>query len=268
VGISNPMLVWLGRLHAGGAFVGLRSVLELGPQDLVLNRKILADCLSHIAGPSVSLEAYYNGDRPNHVAARALYREFGLSEYFSLDLDDERADFRCNLNEVTTLPRRFDLITNFGTAEHIFNVANVIALIHDHLQVGGLALHVLPTRGDYNHGFYNFHSTWFRDLAGANGYDIVDMVCVPNFGDQHHGMDAEASAGRTYRAEFIDIAQGDDQAEGDSRFARAAFERFSRREHDPATDPRIYDYIFSALRKTADDPFRFPQQGYYSRSKT
>lgn len=271
------MLVWLDGLHERGAFTGLRSVLELGPQDLVLNRKILSDCLARntrqdfwarIRRQPISLESYYNGDASDPNAARALYRHWGVTEYFSLDQDDARADFRCNLNDVTTLPRRFDIVTNFGTAEHIFNVANVISLIHNHLQIGGLSLHVLPTRGDYNHGFYNFHSTWFRDLAGANHYEIVDMICVPNFGDQHHRMDADASAGRSYRAEFIDISQGDDQAEGDGRFARAAFARFTLREREPATDPRIYDYIFAALRKTTDAPFQIPQQGYYSRSKS
>jgi hypothetical protein len=268
MGISNPMLAWLEGLYARGAFAGLCSVLEFGPQDLVLNKTILSDCLARIAGRPVSLEPYYNGDVPNPVAARALYRQLGVTEYFSIDLDDERAEFRLNLNEATTLPRRFDVITDFGTVEHIFNVANAISLIHNHLQVGGLALHVLPTRGDYNHGFYNFHSTWFRDLAAANHYEIVDMVCVPNFGEQHHRMDADASAGRPYQAEFIDVSQGDDQAEGDGRFARAAFARFSLRESEPATDPRIYEYIFAALRKTIDAPFQIPQQGYYSRPQS
>jgi hypothetical protein len=268
MGISNPMLLWLDGLHSRGAFAGLQSILDLGPQDLVLNRNILSDCLAHIAKKRVSLEPYYNGDVPNPTAARALYGQMGFVEYFSLDLDDARADYRYNLNDATSLPRRFDVITNFGTAEHIFNVGNVISLIHNHLEVRGLALHVLPTRGDYNHGFYNFHSTWFRDLAQANQYEIVDMVCVPNFGEQHHRMDADASAGRAYKTEFIDIAQGDDQAEGDGRFAYAAYERFSRRAREPATDPRIYEYIFAALRKTVDAPFRIPQQGYYSQSKS
>jgi SAM-dependent methyltransferase len=267
MGISNPMLSWLTELHAGGAFAGLHSILELGPQDLVLNRRILSDCLARITGRTVALDAFYNGDAANPTAARALYREMGLGEYFSLDLDDARADYRLNLNDVTTLPRRFDIITNFGTAEHVFNVANVVALIHNHLPAGGLALHVLPTRGDYNHGFYNFHSTWFRDLAAANRYDIVNMFCVPNFGTQHHAMDADARAGRRYRAEFIDIAAGDDQAVGDERFALAAFARYARRRLIRSTDSRIYEYIFAALRKTVEAPFKIPQQDYYSQSQ-
>ena len=93
------------------------------------------------------------------------------------------------------------------------------------------------------------------------------MVCVPNFGDQHHDMDKAASAGRHYQTKFIDVAAGDDQAVGDERFAFAAFARYARRRLKPSTDPRIYEYIFAALRKTADAPFAIPQQNYYSRSK-
>lgn len=261
--ISNPMLSWFADLHARGAFAGLRSLLELGPQDLTLNKRILSDCLARIAGGPVSLAPYFDGDAPNPIGARALYRELGATEYFSLDLDDERADFRLDLNSVTALPRKFDIITNFGTAEHVFNIANVISFIHNHLEVGGLALHVMPTRGGYNHGFYNFQSTWYRDLAVANRYEIVDFVFMPDFVAQHLDMDAAASAGRPYHADFV-VATGDEQAESDKRFTRAAFARLSLRQREPATNFDIMDCIFAALRKTVDAPFRIPQQAIYS----
>lgn len=257
------MLSWFADLHARGAFAGLRSLLELGPQDLTLNKRILSDCLARIARRPVSLAPYFDGDVPNPIGARALYRELGVTEYFSLDLDDERADFRLDLNSATALPRKFDIITNFGTAEHVFNIANVISFIHNHLEVGGLALHVMPTRGGYNHGFYNFQSTWYRDLAVANRYEIVDFVFMPDFVTQHLDMDAAARAGRPYHADF-GMATGDERAESDERFARAAFARFSLRQREPATNFDIMDCIFAALRKTIDAPFRIPQQAIYS----
>ena len=72
MGISNPMLSWLTELHASGAFRGLQSILELGPQDLVLNKRILSDCLARIAGRAVPLEPYYNGDTANPAAATII----------------------------------------------------------------------------------------------------------------------------------------------------------------------------------------------------
>src|SRR5262249_52950547 len=156
------------------------------------------------------------------------------------DLDDVRSEYRFDLNEPVTLPRKFDVITNFGTLEHVFNPASVVKCMHDHLETGGLGLHVLPTRGDYNHGFYNIHSTWFRDLAAANRSEIVDMVPGPDFGGQHHMLEREEKMGEGLprRSVMIDIRERDDDTR-DEFFARTVSLRLLRRRwFDKKIDPR------------------------------
>lgn len=237
MGISSVMVHWLAGLKGAGAFAGKSSVLDLGPQDVVSTPQVLA---------SISCQA--------SATASDVYRAIGLPEYAALDLNDSRASYRVDLNNPGSLGRTFDVITDFGTLEHVFNCAAALNFIHGHLNVGGLALHVLPTRGDYNHGFYNFHSIWFRDLAQANGYEIIGMVYVPDFGRQHERM-ADG-----VEPTLLNVTEMDD-VEAERDFTVTSALRLVARRWFKNINPRIYDYIFAAMKKVKDSPFVMPQQG-------
>jgi SAM-dependent methyltransferase len=269
MGISNVMVHWFERLNDKRAFAGKRSILDLGPQDMVSTVAVLGNFVASVERRAFSeaqvADEFRLADASGLTATKRFYAALGMTEYSSVDLGDKRADYTCNLNEPMKLGRQFDVITNFGTLEHIFNVANLLTSMHEHLRTGGLFLHVLPTRGDYNHGFYNIHSVWYRDLAAANDYEIVDLVCVPDFGGQHVVVNARERFGDKppRRSTFVDIAAAEDDA-GDERFARTVALRLLLRRFWPGIEPRIYDYIFAALRKKTDKAFVFPQQGFYA----
>lgn len=259
MGISNVMAHWFEGLHARGVFKGLRSVLELGPQDLVLSRPVLANFATRVTGVEHCLVAtetifFENSQVRWWTATRDFYAMLGLDDYHGADIDDQRADYSIDLNKPTQLGRQFDVITNFGTAEHLFNLPNAMELIHDHLKPGGVALHVMPTRGQYNHGFYAINSTFYRNLAQYNHYEVVDLVNVPDFGGQHEFLDKHEKAGdRPPRASIlVDIRTTDDAAR-EREFAKLVVER-------PADASQVFDYVFAAFRKTADAPFVQPQQ--------
>ena len=80
---------------------------------------------------------------------------------------------KLDLNQPIDLGRRFDVVMNLGTVEHVFNVARAMATIHDHTRPGGLMLHGMPLTGWLEHGFYSFNSTFYFDLARANGYEVA-----------------------------------------------------------------------------------------------
>src|SRR3546814_7323570 len=70
---------------------------------------------------------------------------------------------------------KFDLVTNNGTGEHIFNQDAVFENVHDLAKVGGAMLHILPMSPWVNHGFYNYNPILFRDIAAANRYEWLFM---------------------------------------------------------------------------------------------
>lgn len=77
---------------------------------------------------------------------------------------------KLNLNDRIDLDTQYDIVVNFGTIEHIFNVFQFFENFHRWSKVGGYMIHGLPFSGWYDHGFYNFNPTFFWDLARANTY--------------------------------------------------------------------------------------------------
>jgi hypothetical protein len=111
-----------------------------------------------------------------HLLAREWYRALGCMRYESIDANG-RGTIAWDLNEKWTgETRAFDLVTDFGTAEHIFNQAQVWRTVHLLAKVGGFIVFDKPTQGYAEHGFYNYHETLLRDLAHANKWGVVQMA--------------------------------------------------------------------------------------------
>lgn len=94
----------------------------------------------------------------------------------AIDFDGTDQALKLDLNDPIDLKRQFHLVMNLGTAEHVFNVAQVFKTIHDHTLPGGFMIHGLPFTGWLDHGFYNFNPTFYWDLAAANGYVMLLAV--------------------------------------------------------------------------------------------
>jgi hypothetical protein len=123
-------------------------------------------------------------------------------------------------------------VQNRGTAltnkEHIFNMGQCLKTLHDHLVVGGCVLQVLPTRCYFNHGFYNIHSTFYRELAEVNDYEIVDLAYVSDHQQQNMTVANEQNLRGKRPARPLDISKRDNTSR-ELEFALEAMARHCRR---------------------------------------
>ena len=126
----------------------------------------------------------WNGPRSdtNLLAGAPLAREFwtwlGLN-YASIDIDGSPGSIPLDLNydEVPAdLVGRYDIVTNFGTTEHVANQLQSFKIIHDLAAAGALMLHVLPASGTPNHGLVSYNPKFFWMLGRSNGYKIAFMT--------------------------------------------------------------------------------------------
>src|SRR5580704_15249712 len=118
----------------------------------------------------------------NVLAGAPLAREFwtwlGLS-YASIDIDGSPGSVPLDLNydEVpTAFIGKYDVVTNFGTTEHVANQLQSFKIVHDLVTPGGLMLHVLPASGGLNHGLVSYNPKFFWMLGRSNGYKIAFMT--------------------------------------------------------------------------------------------
>lgn len=98
--------------------------------------------------------------------------------YDAIDVVSARCAHKFDLNAHTLARAKrgaFDLVVNFGTTEHVVNQFNALRVIHDAAAVGGYMFHQVPSTGYINHGYFTYDALLFRELAAANGYDLLDV---------------------------------------------------------------------------------------------
>jgi SAM-dependent methyltransferase len=267
--INALQVAWISRLADKKIIREGDSILEFGPQDLLCARAVVEQYgLRHKDPVTVKkvLDEAYDGEIPKPVVPSAFYSLFGTDRYRSLDLMDTRSDWLRDCNEPFKLPERFDVVTNFGTAEHVFNIAAMFQSVHDALKPGGVALHVLPAFGDVNHGFYNIHPTTYLDLSAANNYTIDEICYVDRWDIRNRILEENIAADFDFDSIPIQMKQLVDRFTLQRMVVDLYVANYNdpkTRQYGPAFPGYVYDYCIVALRKNDDRPFRFPVQGYY-----
>lgn len=112
---------------------------------------------------------------PEPTPAEAFYRELGCGRYEAID-GNARGTVTADLNLPLTKPLGpFDLVTDFGTGEHIFDQAQVWKTLHRLCQPGGYIVIDRPSQGYVGHCFYLITVALVQDIAAANGYRVIAL---------------------------------------------------------------------------------------------
>jgi hypothetical protein len=164
------------------------AVIEIGAQQLdesfVAARRDIA-AMGRFFGITTPPPSFaWTGPRSdtNVLAGAPLAREFWTwlgFRYASIDIDGSPGSIPLDLNydEVPTeFIGKYDVVTNFGTTEHVANQLQSFKIVHDLATPGGLMLHVLPTSGGLNHGLVSYNPKFFWMLGRSNGYKIAFMT--------------------------------------------------------------------------------------------
>jgi hypothetical protein len=162
MGINFSHLGFYDLCHQTGTW--RTPVISLGTQD--------------IHEPKDEIRAFALRNRHENLAAdqtvRSLFRDrYSVVEYLDGDLND-RADLRLDLNAALPgdLVGRFSTVLNAGTVEHVFDIAQALANIHDLIAPGGTIVHIGPISW-YQHGYYNLNPLLFSELAKLNNYRLL-----------------------------------------------------------------------------------------------
>ena len=176
----------LARLRREGVLSGVRTVMDVGTQEASVSScpHYAATFLTEFGAgdvPAAELESLL---APRFV--RPLWNRVGI-DYHATDIDGQPGTLFLDLNfdDVPLEYRnRFDLTTNCGTTEHVFNQMNAFRAIHDLTKPGGYMYHDLPWSGMFSHGFVNYKPSLFRKLCESNYYNWTGMWLRAEVGDR------------------------------------------------------------------------------------
>jgi len=280
-------VAWLKDLVRRGEFRGGGSVIDLGPQDIQVERDFMARALRGLVEEATlerGLGAAFAAEGAKADGQAGFYQLFGLTGYQSIDSEDKRATYRLDLNQpVSGLPEH-DVVTNFGTTEHVFNIGEAFRTIHNLTRPGGISLHCVPCFAFINHGFYGINPNLLVEMARANGYDLVDFsyfdnAFVRNAQLNRDGLDgfdlgklpiglADMENTQTFMIKVVDLFHRNLVAKATRREIAALGS--GKRRLAPIGYPNrnynicfVFDLIFFAMRRPSERlPFVMPMQDF------
>lgn len=136
------------------------DVIEIGDQEMVV--------------PGI-------GCSPDHKFRDSVKHRF--RSWRTLDLHSVDGVEICDLSKISTNTDCADLVTNFGTSEHVeFEEGqyNCWLNLHNFLRVGGYALHIVPPPDHWiGHARYHYGTEFFESFE-ILGYDIKEMFITYN----------------------------------------------------------------------------------------
>jgi len=108
------------------------------------------------------------------LPAKEIFEAFGAVQHVSFDINGKDGALPHDLSE--PLPEvffnRFDIVTNFGTSEHVeASQYWCWRNIHELCKLGGLMLHAIPCIGHWpNHGHWHYSAVRINRLAQRCGW--------------------------------------------------------------------------------------------------
>ena len=169
---------------------------------------------------------------------KEFYKDIGFRSYLAIDVNTDNdavaLDLNMDLEKHYGFKDKFDLVTNNGTGEHVFNQYMVFRNVHNLCQVKGFMIHILPFYRWVDHGFYNFQPNLFPCLALQNNYKLNGLWIGSSDGQRIEKLSGKLSRDKGYRNDY----------------------NLDSWERDPM--------IVAIMQKKEDNEFTSPQQHLYN----
>src|SRR5215469_1265494 len=132
--------------------------------------------------PGIFLENLRLQSKPRFgdFCEQLLLDDFQASSIVSFDASDyEGATYVADFNLPLVHNKAYDTVVDFGTTEHIFDVAQALRNIDSLCKEGGQILHMLPANNYCGHGFWQFSPELFFSLySDRNGYSSTEVFVI------------------------------------------------------------------------------------------
>lgn len=128
-------------------------------------------------------------------------------ESMSIDLSGENDSKKWDLSEPLKTSKQFDMVTDFGTSEHVKDLYQCMVNVNKLTKVGGYMVHENPKTGNWPlHGYHYRTTDFYRELAKLNDYELIRIEEHPAMGNSFDGWNVIAVMKKTKEG-FIDRDQ-------------------------------------------------------------
>jgi len=114
--------------------------------------------------------------RIDRKPAKDVYLARGVDAHIAIDLNGKDGAMPLNLDDPVPFMFRdqFDVVTNYGTSEHVNDQYHVFKNGHEMCKLNGILINIVPLEGHWpGHCRYFYTETFTTALAAACGYELL-----------------------------------------------------------------------------------------------
>lgn len=144
---------------------------------------------------------YFDTESP----AKSFFQSMGI-DHVSIDLNGEDGAIPIDLSRswwhdyayvpcqdrihLIMTPRPFDVVTDFGTSEHVTDLWECLRNVHDATGEGSLIFHRNPEPGSWpGHGLWHRGTDFYEQFADMAYYRIIELFRDPALGNTETGWE-------------------------------------------------------------------------------
>ena len=191
-------------------FNKIKSAMDLGDQDLNLDYNEIKNIFNknEIKFLEEKFQSAKKFPARPRVPSSTLWLALGFQIADRIDLKKLKRDpsnlndgkvyeidLNNNLNS-SKLKNNYDLVTDFGNNEHVFDVAMAFKTTHELCSDNGLIWTIQNLYG--GNGLYNFDLSYFELIAAANSYLIEDSFMIIKSSQKHEIIPIDAKIFKKY----------------------------------------------------------------------
>ena len=172
IGLINIAL----ELFQNKKFKSVNSILDMGSKELRVSYDQLKYAFdqTNIKFNKKKFEKLKIFPKGKRISTKNFWQELRIKNYKCSDINKSHDSIYIDLNQPLTdkkLLQKFDLVTDFGNNEHIFNVGEAYKTMYNLTKKDGFIWIFQSVFG--GNGFFNFDSSFFEGYAAANNLSIV-----------------------------------------------------------------------------------------------
>lgn len=121
----------------------------------------------------------------DHPDLGQLLATRGLTDVTTLDLFDDRAELRYDLNFPVPEQEhdRYGTVLDIGTLEHVFDTRQCLENCLRMVRTGGHYFLHTPVKGYFRHGLHTFHPAVFVQALETNAFEVGFLAYSSRYGE-------------------------------------------------------------------------------------
>ncbi len=111
----------------------------------------------------------------------------------SVDIHGNNRVLQNDLAKPVDLGFQADIVTDFGTIEHVKDLYNALLNAHNFCKEGGIMIHSNPKEGTYHgHGHHYFTTGFWKNAAEICGYEIISIYEQNPYSEENKDVEVVA----------------------------------------------------------------------------